>query len=85
MKADFAEAVVLQLRTGDKGESPDRGHHILGLQNRAQGDWARIHLAFNFLDNKVTEVLMCVLKVELILLMVGATEMFLSEETWREL
>lgn len=44
IKADFAEAVVLQLRTGDKGESPDKGHHILGLQNRAQGDWARMHL-----------------------------------------
>lgn len=56
IKADFTEAVVLQLRTGDREESPDRGQHILGLQKRAQGDWARMHLAFNFLENQDTKV-----------------------------
>lgn len=72
IKADLTEAVLLQLRRGDKEESPARGH-ILGPQKRLQGDWARMHLTFDFLDNKVTEVPTCLLQFEFILLTVGAT------------
>lgn len=39
-------------------------------------------LAFGFLDSKVMKVLTCLPKVESIMLVVGATELFLSEETW---
>lgn len=45
------------------------------------GDQGRLHRGCGP-PAKVTKVLTCVLRVGFILLMVGATEMFLSEARW---
>lgn len=52
VRAGFTESMILQLRIDDKEESLDR-RYLLGLQKRAQGGWARMHVAFDSLDNKV--------------------------------
>lgn len=54
VKAAFTESMILQLRVDDKEESSRR--YLLGLRKSAQGGWARVHVAFHSLDNKVTNL-----------------------------
>lgn len=56
VKAVSTESMILQLRRIDDEEESLGRQYLLGPRERAQGDWARTHLAFDFLDTKVTNL-----------------------------